>query len=221
MYRLYFSIAALAFYPTPSQAMESIYFAVGDVILSAPLPDGYCVPQGDDKSLADKLASLDRTSFTLATLIRCDQAGKEGGYGDDFIVIKTPRRKLWITTTRDQILQSLANQMGKPDSETAEEMDSALKEAASDVSDIASKKVHVEGEVRPRGVDGICAYLGGTVSVSAEGISGTSLMGSCTTGVGGKIVTIYVQAPVSSNQSVEQLMQQARNLAGSIGQSSI
>ncbi|WP_332819915.1 hypothetical protein [Sphingopyxis sp.] len=209
-----FAAFALLFAPIGgmASASETISFTVGDVKFTAIAPEGYCIPKGEDEIFAAEVAIQDTSSFTSLTLIRCDLAGEERGYDVDFLVIKTPFRLLSAIKSREELLGSLSAQMGKPDWEINREMDGVPNQIADTMSRNFATAVSVEGTIRPRGVDSICAYLGGKLT----GAGGSGLMGSCVTSVDGKVMTIHSYGLADGSQSVENLMRRSRAVALSI-----
>lgn len=199
-----------------ASANEPANFTIGDVTFAATVPEGYCIPKGEDKAFSAEVAAHDTASFTSLTLIRCDLAGEDRGYDIDFLVIKTPVRLIYATKSREELLGSLSAQMGKPDWEINREMDAVPDQIADTLSLNFATAVSVEGTVRPRGVDSICAYLGGKLTVTADGAGGSGLMGSCATSVGGKIMTIHSYGLADGSQNVENLMRRSRAVALSI-----
>lgn len=213
-----FAAFALLFAPIGgmASASEPISFTVGDVKFTAMAPEGYCIPKGEDEIFAGEVAIQDTSSFTSLTLIRCDLAGEERGYDVDFLVVKTPFRLLSAIKSREELLGSLSAQIGKPDWEINREMDGVPSQIADSMSRNFATPVSVEGTIRPRGVDSICAYLGGNLNVAADGAGGSGLMGSCVTSVDGKVMTIHSYGLADGSQSVENLMRRSRAVALSI-----
>jgi hypothetical protein len=105
-------VAGAMMVPGAAEAAD-VTFTVHDVTLTATIPAGYCVPMNKDKLIADTLATGDKENITLATLIRCDKAGRAEGPGNDYMLIKTPQNALATRIPRAELLTALGAEFGK------------------------------------------------------------------------------------------------------------
>ena len=67
---------------------------------------------------------------TLATLIRCDQAGRAEGPGNDYMLIKSPRTALTTMISRPEFLRAINAEFGKADWQTGVASNAATDRAA-------------------------------------------------------------------------------------------
>lgn len=201
----------------PASAMAAeVTFTVHDVTLTATIPTGYCVPVNNDKLIADTLASGDADNVTLATLIRCDTAGRTEGPGNDYMLIKAPKSALSASMPRAELLAGLAGEFGKADWQSGATSKQATDQAAKGLSDAFSTPVDIKGDVAPRGTDGDCAYLGGTLNVTGGGVSYPIILGGCITSAANKVVAVYTYDDPGKGGGVAGKMRTARIVAMSI-----
>jgi len=207
--------AAAIVAPGAVQAAE-VGFTINDVKLTATIPAGYCLPEGNDKLIADTLASGDADNVTLATLIRCDEAGQGDGPGNDYMLIKTPRSALPTRIARPELLTALAGEFGKAEWQSGATGKKATQDAAQGLSEAFNTPVAIEGDVAARGTDGDCAYLGGTLNVDGGGVSYPIILGGCITSAANKVVAVYSYDDPGKGGGVAGKMRTARNLAMTI-----
>lgn len=214
MIRLILMTAALAA-SGAAHAAEPVRFSIDGVALTAPLPSGYCVPTGRDKATADVLASGDQQNITLATLIRCDMAGRDDGSGNDYMLIKTPKASTGVVVSRPDLLKMLGAEFGKAEWQ-GERSDRARQDAAKGLSEAFDTPMTIEGELKPRGTDADCAYLGGQLQVTGNGADYPIILGGCITSAGNKVVMVYTYDDPGKGGGVAGKMRTARNVAVSI-----
>ena len=207
------ALAAMA--PGAAHAAD-MSFSVDDVRLTAPIPAGYCLPTGRDKTVADLVAKGDIENVTLATLIRCDRAGRTDGFGNDYILIKTPNAAKGVRLQRAEFLKALAAEFGKPDWQSGDLGTQATNDAAKNLSDTLKTPVEIKGEIRPRGTDSNCAYMGGSVNVNGGGVTYPIILGACITTAAEKIVAVYTYDDPGKGGDIAGKMRSARTLAMSI-----
>lgn len=201
--------------PGAAQAAD-VTFTVHDVTLTATIPAGYCVPMNTDRLIADTLASGDTVNVTLATLIRCDKAGRAEGPGNDYMLIKSPKAVLAATMPRAALLTALAGEYGKAEWQSGAMSKQATADAAKGLSDAINAPVDIKGDLAPRGTDGDCAYLGGTLNVNGGEVSYPIIVGGCITSAANKVVGVYAYDDPGKGGGVAGKMQTARNVAMTI-----
>jgi len=208
-------VAGAMMVPGAAEAAD-VTFTVHDVTLTATIPAGYCVPMNKDKLIADTLATGDKENITLATLIRCDKAGRAEGPGNDYMLIKTPQNALATRIPRAELLTALGAEFGKAEWQSGATGKAATADAAKGLSDAFSTPVDIQGDIAPRGTDGDCAYLGGTLNVNGGGVSYPIILGGCITSAANKVVAVYTYDDPGKGGGVAGKMRAARNVAMSI-----
>ncbi len=201
----------------PGAAMAAeVSFTVHDVTLTATIPAGYCVPVNRDKLIADTLATGDTENVTLATLIRCDKTGRDEGPGNDYMLIKAPKGALATQIGRADLLTALAAEFGKADWQSGAASKAATAQATKGLSDTLNTPVDIGGDLAPRGTDGDCAYLGGTLQVNGGGVAYPIIVGGCITSAGNKVLAVYTYDDPGQGGGVAGKMRTARSVAMSI-----
>ncbi len=200
--------------PGIAAAQEKIAISIGGVELEAPMPAGYCLPTGKNKAAADLLAAADTENVTHASLFRCDQMATEAGPGNDYYLLKTPRRALVATVSRPELIAGLAREFGKAEWQEGGTKAASLTEKASgSISETFNARVEVKGSFSPRGTDADCVYMGGEATVSMPDISYPIQAGACLTSVGNKMITVYTYDDPKGSDGVVRLMRRAQALA--------
>ena len=212
--RMWMLAAAMAM-PGAAHAAD-IAFSVNGIGLTMPLPAGYCIPAGQDKLIADTLAKGDTDNLTLATLIRCDKAGRTEGPGNDYMLIKTPKASLGSVLPRATLLSALSAEFGKAEWQSGATGEQATAHAAKGISDALSTPVDIKGDLAPRGTDADCAYLGGTLTVDGGGVRYPIILGGCITSVADKVVAVYTYDDPGEGGGVSGKMRTARDVAMSV-----
>jgi len=182
------AVAAL-FATQGAQAAEQASFAVGAKRFTIPIPDGYCLPEGNDKALLDLSASGDKYNITPLALIRCDRRNHPEGVGPDYLLLKAPRSLLDTEMSRPEFLKLVEPEMGKANWQGSEG-DELLGNVSKNMTDAVGADVAVTGTLSPQGVDNDCAYIGGKLNVEVGTRSQVMLGGACMTTVGGKVMTV-------------------------------
>jgi hypothetical protein len=210
--KIWILVAAAAGSSGTAQAAD-VAFAVNGVKLAVPIPAGYCVPEGRDKLVADTLAKGDTENITLATLLRCDMTGRAAGPGNDYILIKSPNLALGTSIARADFLRALGAEFGKAEWQNGTSATQATENAAKGLSDALNTSVEIKGDIAPRGTDGDCAYLGGTLNVNGAGVTYPIILGGCITTAGDKVVAVYTYDDPGKGGGVTGKMRTARNIA--------
>lgn len=197
---------------TPALATDDVRFSIDGVDLTAPVPPGYCLPEGSAEIAAKAQAAADDRNLTLARFGRCDDAGLVDRI--DYMYIKSPRSALATRISRKDYLAAAAKEFGRIDWPSTN--DQVFDEVGKKLSKQHNAPVATEGSIRPRGTDDVCAYLGGSLSLAAPSGARQLTMGACITSAGGKIVAVYAYGDPDMPGGVEGLMRKARTVALSI-----
>ena len=193
-------------------------FAVGGVTFQLPLPQGYCLPRGQQVDIARLVAAGDTQNDTHLTLFPCNAPADAAGLGtqEDYILIKTPKQAVNAQVTREALLQGLGEAFDSPAFAQAMASGQLLKESEQGVSNVVGTKVDLSGTVAPRGKDDVCAYLGGTLAVASRLASYTLAVGTCVTAVGGRVLSVYWYGSDERPAGVARLLVKAKGLAQTI-----
>lgn len=195
-------------------AQERLSINIIGVGLEAPIPEGYCVPTGAGRAVADLIAAADHENVTHATLFRCDRIGNPDGPGNDYYLIKTPRQALVLSVSRPELIAELEQEFGKAEWQAGgEQVTKIADEVSGSLSDTFHTPVVVDGSFAPRGTDADCAYLGGQATISMEKLSYPIQAGACMTSVGGKLITVYAYDDPKGADGIVRLMRKTRDLA--------
>lgn len=195
-------------------AQDRVSIVVADVKIEAPMPEGYCLPTGKDKVVTDLIAAADTENLTHASLVRCDRVGKPGGLGNDYYLIKTPRRVLLASVSRPELLAALEKEFGKAEWQAGGRASTEVsKKVNEDLTETFSSPVEVKGDFSGRGADSDCAYLGGEAIVSLGGVTYPIQAGACMTSVSNKMIIVYTYDDPKGTDGVVRLMRKAQALA--------
>ena len=180
-------------------------FRFGGVEFEAPIPDGYCLPQGADIDAAQLLAAADRENVTHLTLYRC---GANEGARNDYILVKTPRQALFASLEREQLLAGMAQAFESAEFEST--LAAVPDRVAGDVSSVVGREVDLTGRIQPLGRDDTCAYMGGTLRVTSAELSYPISVGICMTVVSGRLVGVNYYGPDRGSAGVRDLLERAK-----------
>ena len=183
-------------------------FRFGGVEFEAPIPEGYCLPQGADIDVAQLIAAGDRDNVTHLTLYRC---GPHEGVRTDYILLKTPRQALFANLEREQLLAAMAQVFESPEFEST--VAAMPDRVAGDLSTVVGRDVDLAGRVRPLGRDDTCAYMGGTLQVSVAQVTYPISLGLCMTVVSGRLVSVNYYGPDRGEAGVRDLLARAKLFA--------
>jgi hypothetical protein len=184
------AVAVATFVVAPSaQGAEQATFMVGGKRFAMPIPEGYCLPDGNDKKLLDATAVGDKYNITPLALIRCDRRNHPEGVGADYLLLKAPRDLLDAEMSRPEFLKLVEPEMGKANWQDRES-EKLLGDVSKNMTDAMGSDIAISGTLGPQGVDSDCAYIGGTLNVEVATRSQVMLGGVCMTTVGGKIMTV-------------------------------
>lgn len=188
---------ALATLPPASLAPAAAEadFKIGPVALSATIPAGYCLPEGDDATAAQMIAAADRSNATLLTVNSCTK----GEAWKNYFLVKVPVQLIPLTVTNAQLQAELG-----PALDQAIESDEVSKSVSESTSGTLGTEVQVKGQIKGYGKDETCLYLGGVMdaAVPKTGLKYTLAVVGCMTVVGGKVVTVYRYAPGTTEADI-------------------
>lgn len=181
--------AATLFAAQGAQGAEQATFSVGGKRFLMPIPEGYCLPDGNDKTLLDATASGDKYNITPLALIRCDRRNHPEGVGADYLLLKAPRELLEAEMSRPEFLKLVEPEMGKAKWQDGEN-DKLFGTVSQNMTDAMGSDIAITGTLGPQGVDDDCAYIGGKLNVEVAARKQVMLGGVCMTTVGGKVMTV-------------------------------
>jgi len=186
--------------------ISAVEFSFGGETFEVAVPKGYCTPTGDQAAFSAQIAAGDSQNETLVDLQRC------GTFGADYIVIKTPRELPAVPLPKAVFVKMVAEQL-----ETTQTSEQGLTKGQEDVEQMTGGEVSVDpASYSYAGYDEDCAYLAGTLQVSAGEESDSVRTGSCLTLVGTRNLSIHSYDTTEDGQTVEALKARSRTLAKAI-----
>jgi hypothetical protein len=206
-------LAAAALLAAPANAQgaalterrETVEFTISGQSFSLRVPEGYCVPAGRAAEVAAKTAAGDSQNDTLVDLQRC------GTFGEDYILIKTPRGLPPLNLPKETFIPLVAQQLGG----TAVEEGKAI--GAQDVDKMSEGRISVKDrDYGFAGTDEDCAYMAGGIQMTAEGKTVDVRIGSCITLVGTRNFAIHAYDNRKDGASADALRQRTRDIANAI-----
>lgn len=186
--------------------VSAIEFSFGGETFEVAVPRGYCTPTGDQAAFSARIAEGDSQNETLVDLQRC------GTFGTDYMVIKTPRQLPAVPLPKAVFVKMVAEQL-----ETASMSDEGMTKGQEDVEQMTGGEITVDPtSYSYTGYDEDCAYLAGTLQISAGEESDNVRTGSCLTLVGTRNLSIHSYDATEDGESVEALKIRSRALANAI-----
>lgn len=210
--RAVIAAAGVMLLPAMAQAADPLAIRLGDIPVAGVIPDGYCLPAGTDKQAADLLAKGDPENQTHAMLIRCDQQNQATGIKYDYYLVKSPNAAM-APMTRASFIAMMAKELALPSYQTGEGTAPILGKVGDNLSDTFGTKVDLSGDIRARGTDSVCIYMGGQLNVRSAAAAYPIAMGGCGTIVAGKVVFVFVYDDPAKPNSGAALLQRARWIA--------
>ncbi|RYD54532.1 MAG: hypothetical protein EOP60_07375 [Sphingomonadales bacterium] len=193
-------------------ASRTIPLQIGGVVLTVPIPEGYCTPRGEDGKLAQWMASLDKENITYLQLDSCGSSASNG----DYYLIKGLRTHQFIDVTLTELLDGARANFATA---TSIDLTQVKEDLGKALSTRAGSAVNVDAKVVPRGLDELCAYMGGTLEFAGgliESGKGIASVGICLTVIGGRMITINVYAPGGDPKTLPELLAKTKSLAKGI-----
>jgi hypothetical protein len=200
--------------PKPSPSASAAFRMVGTEFL-VPLPDGYCIPTGEDVDVAQLMAAGDPDNVTHLTLYPCVKEENDGGAGN-YVLIKTPRESVAGRISRPELLNAIGAEFESEDFKAMMASQGFLKEAGNDLGKVVGTKVDLGGAIRPLGKDDFCAYMGGVVKVGMGGQAYDQAAGGCISAVGERVLTVFWYGKDTTDAGVGSLLSKSRKLMESV-----
>ncbi|MDF7777551.1 hypothetical protein P1X14_20010 [Sphingomonas sp. AOB5] len=184
-------------------------FRVGGTALQLKIPEGFC-PLDEDGMAAFRRGMNQQSNILNLILITCGDTG----FQRDYYVLMTPRTLANETIPRAAFLEELKPIFNAPGAEQwfGEVFSNALK-ASSERNGVS---LEIAGAVTPRGVDDVCGYAGGAVTIQGPNGERKAVQGGCLTTAGGRVVSIYSNGQGTTNADVAKHMRRSRDMALSI-----
>lgn len=204
--------AALMLLPGAARATDPLSIRLGNVPVAGVIPDGYCLPTGKDKANAEQLAKGDPDNHTLAMFIRCDQQNRPAGIRYDYYLIKSPVAPA-PAMTRAEFIALMVKELKLPAYHSGEATNPLIGRAGDNLSSALGTSVDLSGEIKPRGADSVCVYMGGHLDVRSPSTSYPVALGSCGTVVAGQILFVYTYDDPAKPDGVAALLQRSRWVA--------
>ncbi|WP_108787974.1 hypothetical protein [Erythrobacter sp. Alg231-14] len=190
----------------PVESVTEVEFAVSDAMFVMPMPDGYCLPRGEEKVLSDETAADDIRNRTLVDMDVC------GTFAVYYVLVKTPRAEFQVPMARDAFFAMMEQQLENSDLvETVMQEDIDMLEESSDGA--------ITLETQDYGFDGFdddCLYASGIMRITMEGERDKALAAGCTTLIGGYIFAVHAYDFTDNPDTLETLKRRARDIALSI-----
>lgn len=197
--------AMAAAQPTP----KSVEFTWARETFEIDIPSGYCLPTSEQQAVANRDAAGDSQNATLAHFTRC------GSWGEDYILVKSPRTLRELDITRPAFTAAIAQTMAETDA-----LERGKQTGAADVERSSKGQISVIGQdFGYAGYDDTCAYLAGTLTVSDPEETRKVRVGSCMTLVGKRAFTVYSYDSKPDGANLDALKQRSKELALSLTKS--
>jgi hypothetical protein len=217
MIEIFAALATSALLAAVPEEPVTIGFMVGTASFELPTPSTYCVPVGKEAAVAQLMAAGDNLNVTMVTLFSCKT---EGPREKDYTLIKTPKNLLMATVSLSDLLANVGAEFDKPEFKKFLKDDVGIQSSAA-LGETIGANVKVSSGLQPLGKDDVCAYLGGTISITVGSKSYDQPVAACITVVEGRVLTTYRYGPDASVAGVAALAKQARALALTIRPSPI
>lgn len=163
-------------------------FRIAQSEFTMPVPEGYCLPEGDAAAAVQVTASIDQANLTLADFGACGR-DLPVNYFDDYIILKTPRNALTLQANKPEFFPLLGAALKElPIREIG---DQGAAEAQRQLSELAGRETAVEFRVSNFGSDDECHYMHGSGMVGTADNMEPGVMVACLTIRGPKIITVY------------------------------
>jgi hypothetical protein len=204
-------MAVLVLVASPAAAAErTAQFSIGGVPLKAAVPAGYCLPQGAQVDAIRTVAAGDTRNVTHLALLAC---APPGGQVASYILLKTPNEAVNATLDLQTFLADAGAAFDSPAFKAMLDSGELHDESEASMGKAMGAKIDLSGEVRPRGRDERCAYLGGTMQVKSANSDYKVSIGMCMTVVAGRLLTINWYGPDQGSAGVGELLVKAKRLA--------
>ena len=200
------AIGAATMSPASAQDTQPFAFQVKGDRFTLAIPDGYCRPSGEELAISRRFASADSANLTPVDIQSC------GTYGEDYVLIKTPRLMGPLAVEKPAFLamvgQQLQSEAGQQD------IAKGMQQGRRDVDTEFGGDISVgAGKVVYAGSDDQCVYMSGTINVEAEGKSAPINVASCLTLVGNRHYAVHAYDFAAGSAPMDSLKARARDVA--------
>jgi hypothetical protein len=192
-----------------AQDVRSTGFTVAEKNFTVGVPEGYCLPEGADKALAEAFGDIDTLNFTHATMRDCKNAD------GDYSMVKSERNAQPIGIPKAMFIALAAKQL---ESELGQQqLNQGIATGSQDVAKGTGEAMTINsGSARAGGFDDDCVYILGTVVVAAGTEQVTTNFATCLTLVGQRVFAVHSYADAGSNVSNDTLKARSRAIGASI-----
>jgi hypothetical protein len=199
--------------PAAAQTDKTASFSVAGKNFTVTVPDGYCLPQGADKALADAFADIDTLNFTHANFRQC---GLPDG---DNSVIKSERNAQPVVINKAMFIAFVAKQL---ETELGQQqLAQGVESGGKDVAAGTGEQMSIGGGgMRGAGFDADCVYILGNVAVDVGKKTIPMNFGTCLTLVGGRVFAVHSYALADSEVTFSMLKERSRTIAATITETS-
>ena len=197
---------ALATQPAAAQdkPAKELSFAIAGEDYVMPVPGGFCLLTGMEKSLMEQFGKADTANVTPVDVHRC------GTFGTDYVQIKSPIGIPSLPIPREQFIPLLGEELKKQHL-----IDQGFEAGRKNVDAMTGGEIDMQVDrIGYVGSDEQCAYISGAVQVAAgENKPHKVLVGSCGTIVGTRHLFVHSYAREDANIPIEQLMARSKAVA--------
>ncbi|MCZ8136149.1 MAG: hypothetical protein O9266_07585 [Porphyrobacter sp.] len=192
-----------------AQDVRSTGFTVADKNFTVAVPEGYCLPEGADKALAEAFANIDSLNFTHANLRSCTNPEV------DYSIVKSERNAQPIGIPKAMFIALAAKQL---ESELGQQqLAQGIDSGSVDVAKGTGEAITINsGSARAGGFDDDCVYILGTVVVAAGTEQVTTNFATCLTLAGQRVFAVHSYADAGSDVSFDALKARSRAIGASI-----
>lgn len=192
-----------------AQDVRSTGFTVADKNFTVAVPEGYCLPEGADKALAEAFGDIDTLNFTHATMRDCKNVD------GDYSMVKSERNAQPIGIPKPMFIALAAKQL---ESELGQQqLNQGIATGSQDVAKGTGEAMTINsGSARAGGFDDDCVYILGTVVVAAGTQQVTTNFATCLTLVGQRVFAVHSYADAGGNVTFDTLKARSRVIGASI-----
>lgn len=192
-----------------AQDVRSTGFTVADKNFTVGVPEGYCLPEGADKALAEAFGDIDTLNFTHATMRDCKNVD------GDYSMVKSERNAQPIGIPKPMFIALAAKQL---ESELGQQqLNQGIATGSQDVAKGTGEAMTINsGSARAGGFDYDCVYILGTVVVAAGTQQVTTNFATCLTLVGQRVFAVHSYADAGGTVTFDTLKARSRTIGASI-----
>lgn len=193
-----------------SSSPATVRIQIGATPIDVPLPKGFCLAEDEAEKAAEQLmAASDSQNVTHLIASECGKSPDPAAKAEYFM-LKTPRDMLAASSDRQPTLAAFKEVFDSG----AIDLDSAIKEANTDLNKTMPTEVKMDGAVSYRGHDDSCVYLAGVADVSAAELSVAYKVGmaGCLTTVHKKMLSVNWYSYDPSSASINRIKEKTKAL---------